>query len=156
MVTTYALCNLTQISFVRIDLYVATNPKTLYWIINSGYGLMTRTQLPAGEIKGCFSLRCSGNHGAFCLKITWVKRPGLKLTSHLHLVLRLRIRGFLSPGPYMSLWHNAWLRTDCSSECTRLHKYFIFALDLSFYALAWTFSFTKFPCFWWHVPELTN
>jgi len=33
------------------------------------------------------------------------KRPGVKLTAHLHLVPRLRMRGATSPLPSTSSWH---------------------------------------------------
>jgi hypothetical protein len=53
------------------------------------------TQPPIQWVPGLFSWRQSGQ--------------GMKLTTHLHLVLRLRMLGAIPPLPHMSAWRGAYL-----------------------------------------------
>jgi hypothetical protein len=65
-----------------------------------------------------------------------VKRSGVRLTTLLHLVPRLRMRGAISPLPNTSVWRGASLRT---------RDYFIFTLlplrpSILFASVNWSFA----------------
>jgi len=51
---------------------------------------------------------------------------GVKLTTHLHLVQRLRMRGAVPPLPYKSLWRGAHLSTGTTLSLTTLRQSSVF------------------------------